>query len=235
MDNFKFINCYHFFDDQVIERGALMVGFADLTLKFISLGNHGFSIITGMAFEITRSKSNCIYELNFKPAWQLLTETLGVPETITAAELNFVSVLARELPEELHKEYGSKYLLAGVGSKNEDNSVNIGYSWGKGIKLWLTKRDEKKMLEGVDWMVKQIIEKLHGKKPLAVFHADCALRGKLSLNRILKDDLIHRLQYPLSGDDDIPWLGLYSAGEFAILGGQSWFHQASSSLFVIYR
>jgi hypothetical protein len=103
------------------------------------------------------------------------------------------------------------------------------------MKTWLTKRDEKKMLDGVDWMIQKILDELKNNKPIAVFHADCALRGKLSLNRILKDELINHLQYPVCKGENIPWLGLYSGGEFTMLGGQPWLSQASSSLFVIYR
>jgi hypothetical protein len=43
------------------------------------------------------------------------------------------------------------------------------------------------------------------------------------------------MQSPISKGEDVPWLGLYSAGEFVMLGGESWFQQISSSLFVIYR
>jgi hypothetical protein len=91
------------------------------------------------------------------------------------------------------------------------------------------------MFDGVDRMTKQILELLKGKKPLAVFHADCLLRGRFSLNRILKDEFINRMQYPICQGDPIPWLGLYSGGEFAMIGGKNWFHTFTSSLFVIHR
>ena len=91
------------------------------------------------------------------------------------------------------------------------------------------------MFEGVDWMVKKIVDELQGRKLVAVFHADCVLRGRFSLDRILKDEIINRMQSPICRGEDIPWLGLYSAGEFLMLGGEAWFQQISSSLFVIYR
>ena len=91
------------------------------------------------------------------------------------------------------------------------------------------------MFNGVDWMVKKIVDELQGRKPVAVFHADCVLRGRFSLDRILKDEIINHMQSPICKGEDIPWLGLYSAGEFVMLGGEAWFQQISSSLFVIYR
>ena len=91
------------------------------------------------------------------------------------------------------------------------------------------------MFEGVDRMTKRIQELLNGKKPLAVFHADCLLRGRFSINRILKDEFINRMQYPICKGDPIPWLGLYSGGEFAMIGGKNWVHTFTSALSVIHR
>jgi hypothetical protein len=174
-------------------------------------------------------------EINHKPAWQVYTSTLGVPETIPFIDIIPIAGFAKELPLEIQEEYGSKYILFVSARAFEDNSFETYRSCQKGEKIWLTKRNEKKMFEGVDWMIKRILDTLEGKKTVAVFHADCALRGRLSLNRILKDEIINRIQNPLCKGEDIPWLGLYSGGEFAMLGGETWFHQISSSLFVIYR
>jgi hypothetical protein len=183
---------------------------------------------------VTRSKGNCIYEFNGRPVLKVLTETLGIPEDTSPIEIVLIAFFAGELPENLHKDYGSKYILFGP-QKNEDDSLKIPITCYDGMKIWLTKRDEKKMFEGVDWMISKVVDELKDNKPLAVFHADCALRGKLSLRRILKDELINRIQYPICKGENIPWLGLYSGGEFARIGEQTWFHQVTSSLFVIYR
>jgi hypothetical protein len=235
MDNFKAINSYHFFDDQVVERGAVMIGYADPTLKFISHANHGCDVVEGRSFEVTRSESNCIYEFNGRPVWNGLTETLGLPETANWLEIVAIACFAKELPEELQEEYGSKYLLFTIMGKNEDNSIITNITCPAGMKIWLTRRNEEKMFNGVDLMVKKILDTLQENKATAVFHADCVLRGKASLNRILKDELINHLQFPICGGENVPWLGLYSGGEFAMIGGQTWYHGITSSLFVIYR
>jgi hypothetical protein len=234
MDNFKIVNCFHFFDEEVVERGAVMVGFADRTLNFISRANHGFGILEEKPFIVTRSKGNCIYEFDGKPVWKVFTDTLGIPEDTGYIEVILIAFFAGELPDKLQEEYGSKYILFGP-QKNEDNSINIPITCYDGMKIWLTKRDEKRMFEGVDWMISKVLDELKDNKPVAVFHADCALRGKLSLQRILKDELINRIQYPICKGENIPWIGLYSGGEFAGIGEQTWFHQVTSSLFVIYR
>lgn len=226
---------FQFCDEEIIDGGAVMIGYADPTFKFINHATHGFDVLDGMTFEVTRSNSNVIYELNGKPAWPTLTKTLGVPETITSMELLTIAGFAREIPENLREENDSKYLLCVSIGKNDDNSITLSIECPEKTKLWLTKRDEKKMFNGVDRMVQKIIDELNGRKALAVFHADCVLRGRFSLDRVLKDEIINHMQSPICKGENIPWLGLYSAGEYIMLGGEAWFQQMSSSLFVIYR
>ena len=84
-------------------------------------------------------------------------------------------------------------------------------------------------------MVKSLVERCRGRKPYAVFHADCAARGRFSFNRVLKDEIVRRMQYPLIQETDVPWLGLYGFGEFALLGGRNQFHMYTTSLFVILK
>jgi len=224
-----------FFDDEIIERGAVMIGYGDPTLKFINQANHGFDVLEGMPLEVTKSNANVIYELNGQPAWSKLTRTLGVPETFTAMQVLPISGFAREIPEGVWEENRSKFLISVIMGKNDDYSIILPVACPEGMKLWLTKRDEKMMFDGVDWMVTKIVDELQGRKPVAIFHADCVLRGRFSLDRILKDEIINRMQSPICKGENIPWLGLYSAGEFVRLGGETWFQQISSSLFVIYR
>jgi len=224
-----------FFDEEIIKSGAVMIGYSDPTLKFINHANHGFNVVEGMTFEVTKSDSYIIYEFNGKPAWSLLTETLGVPESITAMQMLTISGFAREIPERLWEENDSKYLLLVSIGKNDDNSIILPVACPEGTKLWLTKRNEKMMFDGVDRIVNKIVNELEGRKPLAVLQADCVLRGRFSLDRILKDEIINHMQSPICKGEDVPWVGLYSAGEFVMLGGEAWFQQISTSLFVIYR
>lgn len=224
-----------FFDDKVINHGAVMIGYADQTLKYISMGNHGFGVLEGMPFEVTRANSSLVYELNGQPAWKVFTNTLGVPESISWLQALTIAGFAYEIPRELSREYGSDYSLFVIMGNNEDDSIITPISCRKGMKIWLTHRDENKMFNGVDWLAESIASRLNGVQPVVVFHADCVLRGKLSLNRILKDELIQRLQTPVINGSEVPWFGLYSGGEFTMLGGEAWVNQFSSSLFVMYR
>ena len=233
-DNMKLINNFQFIGDRILERGAIAVGFADPTLEVITQATHGFNVI-GEPFEVTRSELNRIFELEGQPAWRFLTNRLGVPETATLPEGGPAGWVARELPEELNNEYGSTHILFAALSKDLDGSIYTPVVCPEGTKLWNTERDEDRMFKDLDKMVEQLIERCEGRKPYAVFHADCAARGRWSFNRVLKDEIVSRMQYPLIQDEDVPWLGMYGFGEFARLGGRNQFHMFTTSLFVILK
>ena len=233
-DNMKVITNFQFIGDKIFERGAVAVGFADPTLEVITQATLGFNII-GEPFEVTRSELNRIIELDGQPAWKFLTNRLGFPETAKGLEAGPALWLAQKLPEELHDEYGNTHIISTVLKVDADSRVYGPVVYPEGTKLWNAERNEKRMFEDLDKMVEQLAKRCKGRKPLAVFHADCAARGRWSFNRVLKDEIVSRMQYPLIQDKDVPWLGIYGFGEFARLGGQNRFHMLTTSLFIILK
>ncbi|UCD33170.1 MAG: FIST C-terminal domain-containing protein, partial [Desulfobacterales bacterium] len=232
-DNMKFISNFQFIGDKIIEKGAVAVGFADPTLEVITQSTHGFNII-GDPFEVTRSELNRISEIEGQPAWKFLANRMGVPGAEDLTEL-VVVILGQELPEELHDEYGNTHTLLAVLGKDEDGSILLAAVCPPGTKLCLAVRDEERMFADLDKMVEQLIKRCKGRKPYAVFHADCAARGRWSFNRVLKDEIVRRMQFPLIQDSNVPWLGIYGFGEFSELGGRNRFHMFTTSLFVILK
>ena len=233
VDNMKFVSNFQFMGEQIFEQGAIMIGFADPSLELISLGNHGFDVI-GKPYEVTRSDNTHIMEMDGRTPWKIWTEKLGMPETSSAIDVLSFAPLAEELPAELHDEYGSPYLITG-GWPAADGSIYSNRSIPLGTKLWQTRRNEKKILEGVDRMLIQILERCGGRQPVAVFHADCAARGKLLFNRVIKNEIVSRIQYPLCKDDSIPWLGMYGGAELTPLGGSNELQAYTTSLYVLVK
>ncbi len=232
-DNMKFVSSFQFIGNLIFERGVIVIGFSDPTLELIALGNHGFDVI-GKPFEVTQSEGFHIQKMDERPPWKCWTERLGMPESSAVADVISFSPLAGELSAELHEEYGSPYIIHGI-VPTPDGTIYANKIMPEGTKLWLTRRDEKKILEGVDRMMVQILESCEGRKPLAVFHADCAARGKLLFNRISKDEIVSRLQFPLSSAGSIPWLGMYGIGELTPLGGRNELQHYTTSLYVLVK
>jgi 2,4-dienoyl-CoA reductase-like NADH-dependent reductase (Old Yellow Enzyme family) len=233
LDNFKVQSDFQFLNQEVFERGAVAVGFADPSLELISGANHGFTVI-GEPFVVTRVDRNRVVELDGKQAWRQLTGRLGLSEYAHPVEVVAYAELAEELPRDLQEEYGSPYLLIGGGvMKTDDGAIFVTTAQREGGKLWLVKRDEKGIADGVERLARQLLERCAGRRPVAVFHADCAARGKMSFDRFLKEEIVRSMQVPLCGGEDVPWLGLYGGGELTPLGGRNMEHAFTSSLYVI--
>ena len=85
-------------------------------------------------------------------------------------------------------------------------------------------------------MIKKMVARAGESKPVAVFHADCLARGRFLFNRVMKEELVGRMQIPLSSDGVTPpWLGMYGFGEFARLGGVNTYHNYTTAIYAVFR
>jgi hypothetical protein len=88
----------------------------------------------------------------------------------------------------------------------------------------------------MDRMMNQMTQRIGDDEVIAVFHADCLARGRFLFNRVMKEELVGRMQYPLSVDGEVPpWLGMYGFGEFARLGGENTYHNYTTALYALVR
>jgi 2,4-dienoyl-CoA reductase-like NADH-dependent reductase (Old Yellow Enzyme family) len=233
IDNMKIISNFQFLGEQVFEQGAVLIGLADPSIEIICQANHGQTAI-GDPFIATKVENNLIFELDRKPAWKAWTERLGMPVTSNLAEILVFAPLAVKMPEEYVEDYGSEDLI--IGTRNlPDGSLGSTHEIKTGDKLWLTKRNENQIYTSVDRLMVSILDRCKGRKPVAVFHADCAARGKLMYNRIIKDEITHNMQFPLCKGENIPWLGMYGGGEYTPLKRKNMLHFFTTSLYVFVR
>ncbi|MCP4399756.1 MAG: hypothetical protein GY801_20935 [bacterium] len=234
-DNMRGVASFQLIDDTVHEHAAYAVGFADPSLEVVTQATHGF-VAVGEAMEVTRSEGHKIIELNGQPAWTEYTSQLGLPESATCGESIPIGALAEKLPDHLAEEYGNPHILRVVTKRDEQGAMYYATECPEGTRLWLTKRDEVRIFSELDKMMEQFVAQGNGIKPVAVFHADCLARGRYLFNRVLKDEIVSRMQGPLAPVDEIPpWLGMYGFGEFARLGGKNTYHNYSTSISAIYR
>jgi len=235
-DNMRGAVSYQMVDDRVFEHAAWAVGFADPSLRVDTQATHGF-LATGEPMTVTRAEGTRLIELDGKPAWQTFTERLEFDaDTATCGDTIPVGALAEELPEALAAEYGNAHILRVVTRRDADGTMHYPTEIQTGTKLWLTVRDEARIFSDMDRMMEQMTARSHGSKPVAVFHADCLARGRFLFNRVMKEELVSRMQFPLStGGVPPPWLGMYGFGEFARLGGANTFHNYTTAIYAIYR
>jgi len=233
-DNMHGVISFQAVDDQVFEHAAFMVGFSDPGLSVETQATHGFVAI-GEPMVVTKSEGYKILELDGKPAWTEFLNRLGLPESAHCGDSIPIGALAEELSPELATEYGNHHILR-VVTHHVGETILYATTIKEGTRLWLTTRDEDLIFNEMDRMVNQMVERMQGRKLLAVFHADCLARGKFLFNRILKEELVNRMQFPFSaGGECPPWLGMYGFGEFARLGGKNMYHNYTTALYAIYR
>jgi hypothetical protein len=160
---------------------------------------------------VTRSQGNVIYEIDGKPATEVLNEYL--PEGALADERDwsryaYSLALTSKAPSYMKDE---EYIVRGVPQLNlTDGSVTVQTEVTEGTSVWFSSRDKEKITAGLDRMAAQIKEQLGGAQPKLVFQFECSTRGKLMFREQEKLQLLKRLRQ--SVNPDVPWAGFYTEG-----------------------
>ncbi len=234
-DKMHGVTSFQAIDNQVFEHAAFAVGFSDPTLEVDTQATHGF-VATGDPLVVTRAAGHKILELNGKPAWPEYLAKLGLPDTATLADTIPIGALAEELPPAAAHEYGNDHILRVVTHHDTDGALHYATNCAAGTRLWLTMRDEERIFKDLDRLIGAMERQARGRKPVAVFQADCLARGRRLFNRIMKEELVQRMQHPFSTDGlPPPWLGMYGFGEYARLAGENTYHNYTTALAAIYR
>lgn len=235
-DNGKAKRTFQFHGDEVMEQGLIVVGLADSSLEVLMGAHHGSVPLEGMTFEVTKSNANQVIELDGKPAWPALLERVGLPPESDPSETLPITGLGEDLDGEERDAYHNPQLLrVPIKVSDDRQSFYLPASVEEGTKYVLVQRDEQYIFDGLDQLMGRLKEELDGHRPIAVFHADCMARGRLMFNRVLKDEIIAKMQYPLCGDEVVPWLGLYGYSEYCQIAGKNRFHSYTTALFPIIR
>lgn len=235
-DNGKATRTFQFYGEQVMDHGIVLVGFADPTLE-LQLGiHHGSVPLEGMSFLVTKSDGNRIIELDGKPAWPTLVGKVGLPANTPPSGAMGIVGLGVDLSPEDQDAYDNPQILRVPLVVSDDfKSFLWPVRCEEGTTVVLMQRDEQLIFDGVGRLTERLDRALAGRKPVAVFHADCMARGRLMFDRVLKDEIIAKLQHPICGGTDVPWLGVYGFSEYAPLAGRNRFHSYTTSLFSLVR
>jgi hypothetical protein len=96
----------------------------------------------------------------------------------------------------------------------------------------MTRRDPEKMFRGVEQLAERLRAQMGSTPPRAVFHFDCAGRGKTMFREQDRTRLITRLQELVS--PTVPWIGFYTYGEIGPVNRQNHFHNYSAVVSVLH-
>ena len=234
-DQMQGVATFQAIDGRRHQHAAFAVGIWDPTLEVETQATHGF-VASGDPMTITAAKGNRIIELDGKPAWPAFLERLGLPATAMEGDTIPIGALAEALPDPLATEYGNPHILRVVTHHTEQGEIIYATDARPGCRLWLTQRDEELIFNDMDRMMKAMTGRQPGRCPVAVFQADCLARGRRLFNRVMKEELVHRMQQPFARDGVVPpWFGMYGFGEYARLGGRNAYHNYTTALAALYR
>ena len=201
---------YQYCDDEVVSDG---ISYALLSGEARPAWAIGHSLIPiGGERIVTRSEGNVIYEIDGKPAVEVLKEYL--PEDAITEDRDWLRyaislALSFRAPSYMKDE---EYVVRGVPQLSlTDGSITVQTEVSEGTSIWFSSRDKEKITTGFDRMAQQIKEQLGGEKPKVVFQFECATRGKLMFREQEKLKILEQFRQSL--DPDVPWAGFYTIGE----------------------
>jgi hypothetical protein len=218
-DNMAVVRTYQYCDDEVVSDGAayaLLSGEAkpswDIGISYIPIGGER---------TVTRSQGNVIYEIDGKPALEVLQEHM--PEYALADDWGSYALtfgLCFRAPSYMKDQ---EYVFRTIPSVNKpDGSITLQTEVQEGSSVWFSVRDKKKITAGLDRMADRIKEELGGAQPKLVLHFDCAARGKSMFRDQEKLQLLRQFRQVVG--PDAPWAGFYTAGEIGPVGQHNCYH-----------
>jgi hypothetical protein len=166
----------------------------------------------GSARTVTRSQGNVIYEIDGKPAIEVLKEYL--PEGALAEDRDWMRyavslALTTKAPNYMKDE---EYVVRGVPAvRMGDGSITVQTEVPEGMSVWFSSRDKEKITSRFDRMARQITQQLGDDKPELVFQFECFTRGKSLFREQEKVQLLKRLRQSVG--PEVPWAGFYTIGE----------------------
>jgi hypothetical protein len=218
-DNFTTSQTYQYCDDKVVSDGvayALLSGEAlpvwAIDAAYVPIGGER---------TVTRSQGNVIYEIDGKPALEVLQGYL--PDRALADDWgSFANSLALSFRAPSYikdEEYVARALLT---ANKAEGSVNLATDVQEGTSVWMSSRDKEKTTTGLDRMAAQIKQELGDAQPRLVLHFDCAARGKVMFRDKEKLQLLRQFRQAVG--PEAPWAGFYTFGEIGPVGKHNCYH-----------
>jgi len=229
-DNLKFERTYQYCDDRIVSDGvawALLSGSSRAAWTV----NHG-CIPGGVEHKVTRAQGNVIFELDHRPAAEVVLDYLSKDEMGDWMKVVMTLSLALKAPADIEQAYDRYIIRTLVGGLDPKvGSVTIADEVTAGTSVWVAQRDFEKMQVGAQRSCQELLDKLNGEKPELIFHFDCAGRGKSFLREQEKGELLRSMQGRLGA---APWVGFYCYGEISPVSGRNAFHNLTMVLAALY-
>lgn len=211
LSNMQLTNCFQFYNDQVLTQHVLAVVISG-DCNFYTTIIHGCQPASSYK-KITRAEGPVVYEIENRPAVEVIDELLG-SKTIKWSDFAFFVTLGLNKGDKFgdfnEEDYVNKLCLA-IDEK-EKALIMFEPDLKAGDEVQLMARSIN--LEYVQKSIQNLQKKVEGKNPLFYFYIDCGGRTKSYAGGELED--VEEVQKVIG--DSVPFMGFYSGVEIAKVG-----------------
>ena len=229
-DSWEFKKTFQYVNDRVLSDAAVCALWSGPQRLAYGV-NHG-CIPIGKKRQITKADGTIIYEVDHKPALQVMREYVDIDEENDWPKAIQNLALGFEAPREISKQY-DEYVIRYIPAKDDEaGSIRIPTEVKAGDGVWMTRRDHDKIQTGIDRLVTDLRQQMGDAQPRLVLQFDCAGRGKV----IFKQDQLQALQKRLREgvSPHAPWSGFHCYSEIGPVNQRNLFHNFTAVVAALY-
>jgi len=225
-DMMVFEKTYQYRNDDIYSNHVVLVhahGQFDVDVEVA----HG-CIPVGLDHEVTRSDGYNVYEIDERPAWELVREYVELDEEapFDGGVTALISV-AQLLPED-----SGTIIRSPVRLDRETGALFFPGGLPQGARVHLTRRTTESIRSSALASAQAIAERHPKRQPTLVLQFDCAGRGRVLLGNATSDAVVRPVQRVLG--PGTAWLGCHTYGEIAPVNGRPFYHNFTAVLAAFY-
>jgi hypothetical protein len=235
---------FQYCDDHITTDGAVWALLSG-AVKVASVMSHG-CVPIGEKHTVTKSDRNAVFEIDHKPALEVLQSYLTQAEiddwSIAPVMLGWAfesahSLAAEAVAAEREDKLDATMIRAMAARNEQAGAVYMMSDIVEGSDFRIARRDREKICDKADKMADALLAQLNSElgepvAPKLIFHVECVGRGKLIFREPEKLSLINHLQAKIG--PKIPWIGFYAFAEIGPVLEQNCVHNFTSILTALY-
>jgi hypothetical protein len=221
-NDYRFSETFQFGEGRV-ERDAVAGLVVSGALNYRIGVSHGSEAL-GLFRTVTRAESNVVYEIDGRPAVDLLRTFLGEERLNDLGQVINLFELGEAFEE---RDYSGDIInRAIIGLDPEAGSITLGVEVAEGAKIRLTRRDPERVLAGTRDVADEVAAGLERLDEAALIYFNCSGRGAYLFGDSEPDvDALASALGPAAAP-----IGFFCFGEIAPVAGQNHFHNYTGVL-----
>jgi hypothetical protein len=228
-DDMSFVATYQYSGTRVLRGGVCAIvlrGAAEVRVAI----SHG-CVPIGLERVVTDAGDGWLRTIDARPAWEVFKEYLdGDPEDLNAEGIAHLC-FGKALPRSDASTYDPFIILIPTRLDSSTGALFFpGGGFATGDRVRMTRRDPQRVRESAEHCARQLVDE---RRPAFVIQFDCAGRGRVLFGGGTADEIVRPLHRALG--TGLPWVGLHTYGEIAMVGQRLHYHNYTVALCAVYE